>query len=219
MTEKGHTQTSSLQNIARIWTILTAFFLMLFENVKAFSTSRVCKTAAQSCHSCLAQTSSRIIHSCSFSKLRLDGTSLKMGLKRVSSRGKELSTGLSSRLGTQSTASQGRWSFPSMENLSAFNNLHSSLNTQLRVFGSWHQEVDFRAASPVYNDLDALDGYSYAASTDFIPSLSDWVVEEYAETADKPATESRRFRPFRMVRRVANWAFGFGLHEVEKTSF
>ena len=91
--------------------------------------------------------------------------------------------------------------------------------SKLHDFMIWHEKNTTQIIVCIFISLDALGGYSYAASTDFIPSLSDWVVEEYAETADKPATESRRFRPFRMVRRVANWAFGFGLHEVEKTSF
>ena len=126
-TKQGNTQS---QYITTSWTFLGALFLMMLENVKSFSTN-----AYKNSFDSISQQSARLIRSCSFgySPPRLDTTKLKMGLTRVSSRG------------------QG-WGFPSMENLSGFSNLNSSLSTQMRVFGSWHQEVDFRAAPPVYDE-------------------------------------------------------------------
>jgi len=117
------------QYITTSWKFLATFFLMMLKNVKSFSTN-----AYKSSYNTLSQNSARLIRSCSFACYpKVDGTRLKMGLMRVSSRGEGLG-------------------FPSMENLSSLSGISSSLTTQMRVFGSWHQEVDFRATPPVYDE-------------------------------------------------------------------
>lgn len=197
---------------------VVALFIVWLEHVKAFSiqayerSSRAFSNIDSNHAARLIKSGScSLLRSCSFSSIRVD-SKLRMGMKRVSSSLKN---------------SRSNLSFPSMENLSSMSLGNSSfgsslLNTQ-RVFGSWYHEVDYRN-SPVYNDQEFVGDYpSSAASTDFLPSLSDWLLEEYITSPDVRAEPSklndRRFRPFRMVRKAANWAFGFGLGEVEKTSF
>eukprot|EP00816_Leptocylindrus_hargravesii_P013928 CAMPEP_0196810484 /NCGR_PEP_ID=MMETSP1362-20130617/10297_1 /TAXON_ID=163516 /ORGANISM="Leptocylindrus danicus, Strain CCMP1856" /LENGTH=214 /DNA_ID=CAMNT_0042185497 /DNA_START=43 /DNA_END=687 /DNA_ORIENTATION=- len=196
--------------------LIITFVLVWLENVKAFTVHQKEKISTYSMlPSKSATTTVRMIRNKSSKLFRTYSSAsdmhANMGLKRVKSSSDNLNGG--SMLG---------WSFPSMENMSgSFTNLNSALNNQKRVFGSWYHEIDPTARSPIYDDREVIGDYPLTSSSDsWLTTLSDFYVLNEEDNVGSPDKEvPRRLRPIRMVKNLANKAFGIGLGEVEKTSF